>query len=302
MEARIQFQARIEVALAGYEWSAGGGRSLLMDRGAPGWDGEQTEMSPETFRWYDPFRDEPALFHCFADLDALPWPLDFSDDEGVARLRVEVQEFANQYGVPSVPGEFLLTINREIQQMRVAIDLWRSGIAQDAETIAKHILWDKRQGWHTSQATLPGIRAPDSWADAPRGKRHLLQRAVELVDAIIEQKCAEDFRFKPLRHSGGVVLSVEVGELLPALWLQFAIAVAEDKQYRRCEVCGRAFELSPGANRADRRSCSDKCRVRGYRRRKAQATTMRAAGAHLREIAKQLETDMGTVKRWVGEV
>jgi predicted nucleic acid-binding Zn ribbon protein len=123
-----------------------------------------------------------------------------------------------------------------------------------------------------------------------------------VVFTIIEQKCGHDFRIKALRDSAGnVALSVEIDELMPALWLQFAFAVAEDKQYRRCAVCDRAFELAPGENRADRRFCSDRCRIRAYRQRKAQACEMRTAGKHLREIAKEFDTDVATVKGWVGE-
>src|SRR5262249_22018611 len=45
--------------------------------------------------------------------------------------------------------------------------------------------------------------------------------------------------------------------LLGAIYLQFAHAVAGNRPSRRCEVCGRSFELDPAKTRADRRTCSN---------------------------------------------
>ena len=89
--------------------------------------------------------------------------------------------------------------------------------------------------------------------------------------------------------------------LLGALWFQFASSISGNKSYRGCEVCGRAMEMSPDVNRADRRYCSDACRSRALRRRQKQATDMRAAGKKLREIAKATGSDMATIKKWLGE-
>jgi transposase len=41
--------------------------------------------------------------------------------------------------------------------------------------------------------------------------------------------------------------------------------------------------------------------VKAYQRRRRQAIAMRAKGTALREIAKTLNSDVPTVKRWVGE-
>ena len=65
--------------------------------------------------------------------------------------------------------------------------------------------------------------------------------------------------------------------------------------------CGKPFELTPQINRADRIFCTDNCRVKSYQRRRKQAIAMRAEGTALREIARTLNSDLPTVKRWVGE-
>jgi hypothetical protein len=89
--------------------------------------------------------------------------------------------------------------------------------------------------------------------------------------------------------------------LLSALWFQFALSISGRKNYRPCEVCGRAMEMSPDVNRADRRYCSDACRSRAMRRRQKKAAEMRQAGKTLREIAKATGSDMATIKNWLGE-
>jgi hypothetical protein len=265
-------------------------------------DAQDSDLPSEYFRRFDPFLEEPALFHAFADLQALPWPPEFRKADDVTRLRDSVLAFANRYGAPEVRGEFLLAVNQEIHHLRAAIELWEGGRQRDQEAIAKYIKWNKRLGWNLAGSPLEYFQVPEDWPAAPRRKDQVIEQAARLVDLIIEHKCGHDFQIKPERNAdGGVTLAVEIDELLSALWLQFAFAVAGDKQYRRCEVCQRAFELAPGENRADRRFCSDKCRIRAYRQRKARAIEMRAAGAQLRKIARELDTDVATVCVWVGE-
>jgi len=305
MQTTLQFQAQIQVPQGGYRWQRSGPTPRLICRDALKLDREETELPPERFRVYDPFLETPALFQAFADLDALPWPLDTRDPDRRDpahrdRFLQQVRLFADQYGRPFLEGEFLFSINLEIHQMRAGIALWEAVRAQDQPTIEAYVRWNQRRRWHLPPAHeyLP---TPEAWEEAPRGKRHLVQRAAELVEALIQQKCWREFYLKPVRDADGMMLAVEIDDLAPVLWLQFAFAVVEGKQYRRCATCGRAFEVAPGENRVDRRFCSDRCRIRAYRQRRARAREMRAAGEHLRDIAQQLDSEMAVVKRWVGE-
>lgn len=53
-----------------------------------------------------------------------------------------------------------------------------------------------------------------------------------------------------------------VNSLLSGLWLQFAYAVAQDRQLKVCRRCGSFFEAGPGTGRrADAEFCSDEHRV-----------------------------------------
>jgi hypothetical protein len=89
--------------------------------------------------------------------------------------------------------------------------------------------------------------------------------------------------------------------LLGALYLQFAYAVGADKHYQQCAHCAKWFELAPGLNRADRLFCSDSCRVLAYRTRQGQARRLGAEGKTAREIANELGSTVGTVKKWLSK-
>ncbi len=87
--------------------------------------------------------------------------------------------------------------------------------------------------------------------------------------------------------------------LLGAIWLQFAMAVSESKEYRFCDVCGRAFELDPDVNRISRFYCDNACRVKAYRVRKSEAKKLHKRGKTPKQIADQIGSDIDTVKTWL---
>jgi hypothetical protein len=87
--------------------------------------------------------------------------------------------------------------------------------------------------------------------------------------------------------------------LLGAIYLQFAQAIHGGRKPRRCQVCGRWFDLAPGLNRKDRETCSGTCRTKAYRERQEEARQLREQGRSLKDIAKQLETNLKTVEKWV---
>jgi hypothetical protein len=98
---------------------------------------------------------------------------------------------------------------------------------------------------------------------------------------------------------GRLAFQVAPANLWCAVCLQFALAVDGDKRYQRCPVCARWFELAPGVNRANRLTCSSTCRTRAYRDRREAALRLHAEGSTPREIARQLGSDVPTVKKWI---
>jgi hypothetical protein len=87
--------------------------------------------------------------------------------------------------------------------------------------------------------------------------------------------------------------------LLGAIYLQFASAVLEQTAPRTCPKCGRWFDVAPGASRADRIFCSDTCRIRNFRERQRQAVQLHAEGNTPKEIARQLDATVKSVKGWI---
>jgi hypothetical protein len=64
-------------------------------------------------------------------------------------------------------------------------------------------------------------------------------------------------------QAGGLRLTFEVSSLIGAMWLQFALAVDGNREYRSCPECGEWWDSTE--TRSDRQTCSDRCRKRRHR-------------------------------------
>jgi DNA-binding NarL/FixJ family response regulator len=78
-----------------------------------------------------------------------------------------------------------------------------------------------------------------------------------------------------------------------------ARAIDGDRRYQQCPVCRRWFELTPGVHRADKLTCSQACRTRAYRHRQEKAVQLHAEGRTVRQIAKEIGSDVKTVRGWI---
>jgi hypothetical protein len=99
--------------------------------------------------------------------------------------------------------------------------------------------------------------------------------------------------------SGRPSLRFVAPTLLTAIWVQLADAVSNDRTFGRCRECGRWFAVAPGAARGHRRTCSNACRSRSFRERQERARQLHAAQKSFEEIAKELDSDVATVRKWV---
>ena len=296
------FTANIPVFRRGYRWEKRGGHApkdgtghcesnlvLSFADDEPGWP------LPERFNEfdiYDPFRDETALFRVFADLQPT--------EEAIAA-------FANRYGLLEVPEDYdelssLLEWQRWISMMRQAVELWDAIRDSNTEVIRQHLVWTRQSQVKWTSPLMQELNISPEDVDDDYTPGDYLQPALELLGIVIGQAGGPAVGLSVTVLAGcKIVLSFQLSELRSALWIQFALAVAEEKEFRRCECCRRPFELAPHLNRKDRRFCSDACRSRSYRHRKARAIQMRAKGRKLRQIAKDLGSDMKTIKSWLGE-
>lgn len=177
-----------------------------------------------------------------------------------------ILRFANEYGEIATPGP-LGTINSLVR--------WEDEIVRmrgKVETADKYIA--------------------SRFANRTAGTK----AALELVNEMLEE-----VKLSPVAalRGGSIAVHLVCDELLLALNLQLAESILDQKRYRSCELCGKAFELSPQVNRSDRTFCSDTCRVKTYQQRKRRALKMREEGKSLREIVSEIGSDMQTVKGWL---
>jgi hypothetical protein len=275
------------------------------------------------FERYEPLREETGLFLTFAETEQEREPL--VSDEGLLA-------FANHYGFLGgresgvyvqgpelVPGldpkrvERLSAWNFAVVRMWAAVALWRAAQTGDTEALAKLVRWSddgkavfyRGPSWVTRQdaeeveiASFRDNREVFTSLHAGDLAKPALVQVVKIINAYGGLSDVSGFAtWETARGRPGVRFGTT--SLLTAMWLQFALAVEYDKQYRRCRECGKWFELTPGVNRTSRQTCSNACRNRGYQRRQEDARRMHAEGKTLNQIAKELDTDVKTVKGWV---
>jgi hypothetical protein len=89
--------------------------------------------------------------------------------------------------------------------------------------------------------------------------------------------------------------------LATALWLQFATAVSENRRYHQCKECGEWFEVPRRGGRISREYCSNSCRTTAYRKRQEKARQLHEDGKQLNEIARELGTDVKTIRGWISK-
>jgi predicted nucleic acid-binding Zn ribbon protein len=301
----------------GYTWLVATDQKRYARRIRPPWNpqGEETPRlvliakHPELMdrRHVVPTQEDPALFRNFAAMEPTP---------------EKILEFVHRYGrLWNEERERFEEWEFEIRTMRFLIELWdamragkRTGIIEEhfkadkkgdvdypfCDTVLQYAPWVwKRQ--RISEHSGEGVSV--TTGDSGGGFQGTPQRAAQsyVVQAINRRLTVLGAQTMLDWPDGKYQLVTVPHNLLGALWFQFAASISGKKSYRACEVCGRAMEMSPDVNRADRRYCSDACRSRALRRRQKQAAQMRAAGKTLREIAKATGSDMATIKKWLRE-
>jgi len=178
--------------------------------------------------------------------------------------------FANKYACPVGPDDWLGTLAD-----------WQSGISEMKRAVA---LWEA--------------------VETEKGRALALAREQldEMLAALVVNIRAH---FTGERTKAGALdLWLTVKTLGEVLWVQFLAALLERRQFGRCAWCGRPFPIAQeriGRRRvrSDRVFCTDACRVKQYLRRRKTAVEMRAGGARLSDIAREVQTDVKTIKQWI---
>jgi hypothetical protein len=209
----------------------------------------------------------------------------------------------------------------QIRDLRQCVELWDLVRANDQKELARHIKWQQQPDGRfavyyeshpslkSSSRAVPPVQAtteivssendpaflsslrPDDLRTA--ALLHIAKRVNEHLNGQVETQVS------CVPQSTVLSLNAIPVDLLTGLWLQFAQAVAENKTYARCKECHGWFESSAPGTRNTRLYCSDSCKVTAYVNRKDRAVELKAEGKSVKQIAKELETDKDTVKRWL---
>ncbi len=226
---------------------------------------EKVLLYPAAFDDYYPL-EETGLFKIFADTE---------DTEG------GVLAFANRYG-RLTPHRIGVLDETNIPSDAESLNSWRSAITTMRSMV---VFWDdaRRLSAGTKQE-----RAMSRDAYCVLSERITAAAAEMLLPAMVMSPAgtAPELKIVPTC-------------LLGCMYLQLAAAVAGDKSYQQCPACGKWFELLPGVNRANKQACSDSCRTRLYRERQARARQMEVAGKKPIQIARELGSDVRTVRGWL---
>jgi hypothetical protein len=229
---------------------------------------------------YVPLKDEPALFRIFAGIEDTP--------EAFA-------DFARAYGsLDPLPDRISRTARslpegyagdeedwgEARENMALAIELWdelRDGSPSDL--LARR--WEtKRVG---DEVGVYPKGPPQYWEGELMDSCLLIVAADssdrEIVQAMLRSEVNQGLKFADVTpalaptnksYGAGLRLTYRVGSLLGAMWLQLALAIDGNRDYRTCGGCGLPWDAT-GA-RASRDWCSERCRQRIYRRSQKQPT------------------------------
>ncbi len=210
----------------------------------------------------------------------------------------------------------------QISATRQAAELWQLCQTGDAAALAGRIFWEKdadgrdevyyrsHPGREAGAVTATGhVAANELIASATFHPERLarftpgdffapalayVQEAVNVrLGRLVAPRLVLDDR------RGGLALRLAPQTLLGAIWLQFAQAVHGGKAFRRCGQCGAWFELSPQTARTNRLFCGGACRSKAHRGRRERACELHRQGKSVKEIARELDSDAASVKRWV---
>jgi hypothetical protein len=296
----------------------------------------QADLSQESpllpSRWYAPLQDEPALFRTFAYTPATKEGiLEFASRFGMlgspAEVGTDLPPIMDQSGFCCcVTAEPLAAWMAQIFSMRQAVGLWDMAIARDVAGLAELIFcrgdavqYQPKPAWFLPtrvaeeppedggewlEAAQPLILHRDHWSVEYFWRLPnvaLVEAAVVAVEAIANRHLQDAASIRLVADLGTGCPAVRhvPGSLAGALWLQFAEAASARKRFRTCKECGRWFEIPLRGARISREYCSNACRSRAYRGRQERARQLYAEGKSFKEIAREFDTDVRTVKKWV---
>lgn len=216
-----------------------------------------------------PLAESPALFREFADLDSEEASIVRFADEHGALTRERLPAPRPGRGRTPCPGEGLRLWRDEVRWMRGVIELLDAAALSDERQLKRWVRFERgRVRYQTPwiRGSLP-LSAEHS-KDLQSGDR--VGAAPFIAQRTINKRLEERTRAALLHHADATTFAVHLVpiDLLGALWLQCALGLGREQNYRQCWQCGTWMEIVPARGRRDRIYCSSRCRQEAYRRRK----------------------------------
>ena len=271
---------------------------------------------------YNPLEERTGLFRVFADTEPSRDSIKvfaerFGSLGGNRRTWVPLYDEPRNGGYAGAWSEAHRAWRDEIMAMRRSVDLWEAARRGETRELERKICWTEdhssvRFNIHpglTPSEPMQLAQGSFSSVIAERGDGilerfvpgDLVQPALFYVQRLVNQHLRTRVSPRLLwdEHETRLRLHLVPEGLVGALWLQFAKAIENDSEFRRCAECNIWFELAPGTARSDKLYCSNACRTKAYRRRRAEAVRLHAEGRTVVEIAEHVQADVESVRGWV---
>lgn len=156
---------------------------------------------------------------------------------------------------------------KEITVIADVVSLWDWVRERNTERLSEQVYWYRdlvRVGGPRGLLIAGKQRNRDLFETIERGD--VIQPALLAVQWIVNKHLWERTGARLLlNRERELEQHIVPNGLIGAIWLDFALAIDGNTQYRKCERCGTAFPVFPKGHR--RKFCSDKCRSAQHRHR-----------------------------------
>jgi hypothetical protein len=266
-------------------------------------DFEQQEVDAEIYR---PLERESALFQLLAEVEVEKAAIQkFADRFGRLFLREYKATVTQAKPAYQTTGDPFFEWRHNILSLRHWLKVWELIRNRDSRGLIEYTSWlpewVREEGLHDRFNPVKDfVGATYGILDAaPRDRLKAAKKCLLL--GLVGSELREGAKVHVIYDSNRDSFRFEARSenLITAIWAQFAAAVVNDSEFRRCDVCRKPFELSPEVARTNRLYCSTPCRLKAYRRRIRDAVRMRKQGKSLKAIATELRSDVDTVRGWI---
>lgn len=231
---------------------------------------------------YDPLEEHPDLYRRFAGIEPLE--------------QEQMLEFVSRYGLLGLPDysdrEPLSVLNEERYTMWRVLEIWDG----------------MRNGTTCGLAASVPAEVESARTSERRRRQRIAYHARRIEETVAGRLAVHAGAGLVARYEEPSVtfqLLHEPRTLLGALWLQCAMALSGQREFRKCRQCGKEFEVSttlrsPETRRLDARFCPGaRCRAGYHQHCRAKARRLHGEGLSIIQITDELGESREQVRKWL---